>query len=206
LVPDDDVLLLNPDVVAPPGSIELLESYARNHVHVGIVVPRLVYEDGSTQESVRQFPNPLALLARRSSWFRGTGLGHRVISSFLLEGEAASEPRPVQWAIGAVQFVRRSAIRDVGGMQEWIFLYGEDMDWCYRMWQRGWQVHLVPQAIMQHRYQRLSRSTLDVRSAATRHHWASLLKLFILHPSLLVGRGPRAAHEATRRFATTRAQ
>ena len=46
--------------------------------------------------------------------------------------------------------VRRAAIREVGAMDERIFLYGEDLDWCYRMWQRGWEVHVVPDAVMEH--------------------------------------------------------
>jgi GT2 family glycosyltransferase len=203
LAPADDILVINPDVVVRPESLELLEEYCAEHPRVGIAVPRLVYPDGSIQESVRQFPNPLALLARRSAWFRRTRVGRRIIADFLLEGEAITQPRPIQWAIGAVHFVRRAAIDQVGGMQEWIFLYGEDMDWCYRMWQKGWEVHVVPQSVMQHRFQRLSSSSLDFRSAATRHHWASLVKLFVLHPTLLIGHGPRAAHEATRRFAPT---
>ncbi len=197
LVPENDILVINPDVVVRPGSLEELEAYCRDHPRVGIAVPRLVYPDGSVQELVRRFPNPLALLARRSGWFRRTTLGRRIIANFLLENDVPTEARPIEWAIGAVHFARRAAIDEVGGMQEWIFLYGEDMDWCYRMWQKGWEVHVVPQSVMQHRFQRLSSSSLDFRSAETRHHWASLVKLFILHPTLLVGRGPKQAHTAT---------
>lgn len=51
--------------------------------------------------------------------------------------------------------------------------------WCYRMWQQGWEVHVVPDAVMEHRLTRLSSRSVDFRSAATRHHWASLLKLFV---------------------------
>jgi GT2 family glycosyltransferase len=75
-------------------------------------------------------------------------------------------------------------------MDERLFLYGEDVDWCYRMWESGWEVHLVPAATMEHAYERSSRRTLDLRSPATRHHWASVAKLYALHPALLIGRGP----------------
>ncbi len=95
--------------------------------------------------------------------------------------------------------IRREAILEVGGMDERIFLYGEDLDWCYRMWQRGWEVHVVPEAVMEHVYERQSCRTLDLRSAATRHHWASVFKLFAIHLSLLIGRGPRQAREALAR-------
>ena len=203
LVPRDDVLLINPDIVCRSGSIATLEDYLGAHPSIGIAVPHLLYPDGSTQESVRRFPDPLGLLARRMPLFARSRAGRAVLARFLLEGEGRSSPRPVDWAIGAAMLVRRAAIHDVGGMQEWMFLYGEDTDWCYRMWQKGWEVHLVPEAVMEHRYQRHSRSTLDFRSAATRHHWASLVKLFVLHPALLLGRGPRQARDAHRRWSRT---
>jgi GT2 family glycosyltransferase len=81
-------------------------------------------------------------------------------------------------------------------MDERIFLYGEDWDWCYRMWAGGWEVHIEPAAVVEHEYERQSRRTLDLRSPAVRHHWASALKLIAIHPGLLVGRMPKAAADA----------
>jgi hypothetical protein len=197
LAPDDDILVVNPDVVVTPGAVAALEAYLRAEPAVGIVVPRLVYPDGTIQESIRAFPSPLALLARRSPFGR-TGPGRRILADFLLADETPTTARPIPWAIGAAMLVRRAAIRAVGGMDERIFLYGEDTDWCHRMWSAGWAVHIEPAAVMTHHYLRHSRRTLDVRSAATRHHWVSLAKLFGLHPGLLVGRGPRRAEAAIR--------
>ena len=138
------------------------------------------------------------MLARRSPLGR-TAVGRRILARHFCLDDPARSAGPVHNAIGAAMLVRREAIRDVGAMDERIFLYGEDLDWCYRMWQRGWEVHVVPEAVMEHAYERQSRRTLDLRSAATRHHWASILKLFVIHPSLLIGRGPRRAHEAVAR-------
>ena len=138
------------------------------------------------------------MLARRSPLgrTRSAAASSRGTSASTIPPLAAG---PVHWGIGAAMLVRRAAIREVGPMDERIFLYGEDVDWCYRMWQHGWEVHVVPDAVMEHAYERQSHRTLDLRSAATRHHWASILKLFVIHPSLLVGRGPRRAHDAVER-------
>jgi GT2 family glycosyltransferase len=122
-----------------------------------------------------------------------------------LTEEPIDEPRPIGFAIGAAMLVRRAAIDQVGGMDGRMFLYGEDVDWCYRMWQRGWEVHVVPAAVMEHRYQRMSRRTLDLRSPAVRHHWTSLAKLYAIHPPLLFGRGPAHARRATDRYRRERA-
>jgi GT2 family glycosyltransferase len=187
---DDDVLIVNPDLQAKNESVAILEAYIRDHPRVGIAAPRLVYPDGSIQESARTFPSPLKLLARRSPFGR-TPWGKRLRASYLMSDHISSEPEPVDFVIGAAMLVRRQAIDEVGGMDERIFLYGEDVDWCYRMWDRGWEVHLVPSAVMQHHYERLSRRSLDFRSAAVRHHWVSIAKLYALHPRLLLGWGPR---------------
>jgi hypothetical protein len=188
-VPDEDVLLVNPDLVAKPETIAILEAYLAQHPGVGIAAPRLVYPDGTIQESARTFPSPLKVFARRSPFGR-TGVGKRIVASYLRTAEVGPEPRPVDFVIGAAMLVRRAAIREVGGMDERMFLYGEDVDWCYRMWEAGWEVHLVPDAVMEHHYERSSRRTLDFRSAAVRHHWASLFKVYASHPRLLLGWGP----------------
>jgi N-acetylglucosaminyl-diphospho-decaprenol L-rhamnosyltransferase len=192
---EDDVLVVNPDVTVNQASVARLQTYLDQHPNVGLVVPLLRYPDGRLQESVRTFPNPLALLARRSPFGR-TRLGHRILSHFLLDEAQLGEARPIEWAIGAAILVRRQAIREIGGMDERIFLYGEDLDWCIRMWEGGWQVHVEPAATFTHAFTRLSRRSLDLRSAPVRHHWASLVKLFTKYPGLLLGRGPRAARQA----------
>ncbi len=195
--PADDILLANPDLVVLPGSVAALQAYLDAHPRVGIVVPRLVYPDGSPQASIRTWPSPLTMLARRSPFGR-TRMGERVLRRHLRLDDPPREAGPVHWGLGAAMLVRREAIGAVGGMDERIFLYGEDLDWCYRMWQAGWEVHVEPAAVMEHAYERQSRRTLDLRNPATRHHWASIAKLFVIHPPLLLGRGPRESRRRVR--------
>jgi N-acetylglucosaminyl-diphospho-decaprenol L-rhamnosyltransferase len=95
--------------------------------------------------------------------------------------------------------VRRAAIEQIGPMDERLFLYGEDWDWCYRMWKAGWEVHIEPASVMEHEYERKSRRTFDFRSPAVRHHWASALKLVAIHPGLLFGFMPGPARTVGRR-------
>ena len=58
----------------------------------------------------------------------------------------ASTAGRVDWVTGAVLAARRSAIEQVGRMDERYFLYWEDLDWCYRMQRAGWGVYAVPEA------------------------------------------------------------
>lgn len=201
---DDDLLIINPDVLVNREAVERLQTYLDANPRVGIVAPRLRYPDGRTQESARTFPNPLALLARRSPFGR-TRMGRAVLGRYLLGDADLTSSGPIQWAIGAAILARRAAIHEVGGMAEWIFLYGEDLEWCIRMWKHGWEVHVAPDAVFEHVFTRLSRRSLDFRSAPTRHHWASLVKLFGHYPGLLIGRGPALAHRRTGGRRATRA-
>ncbi len=195
--PGEDILLINPDVVVRPGSVGILDAYLSDHARVGIVVPRLLNPDGSVQANVRTFPTPLTMLARRSPLGR-TGHGQKILRDHFLADGGSPVARPVPAVTGAVMLVRRATIEAIGPMDERIFLYGEDWDWCYRAWAAGWEVHIEPKAVMDHEYERQSRRTLDLRSAAVRHHWASALKLAAIHPGLLVGRMPVGARDAAR--------
>jgi GT2 family glycosyltransferase len=197
MAPHSDILLVNPDAVVRPDGVITLETYLREHPRVGIVVPRLINPDGSIQHSARTFPTPWTMLARRTVLGR-LPIFRSLAARHVLAGHVPDVARPIQFAIGAAMLVRRTAIDDVGPMDERIFLYGEDADWCYRMWKAGWEVHIQPAAVMEHEYERKSRRTFDLRSPAVRHHWASALKLAVIHPGLVVGRMPRAARDAGR--------
>jgi GT2 family glycosyltransferase len=87
--------------------------------------------------------------------------------------------RAVDWLMGACLCVRRSAAEQVGLLDEGYHLYYEDIDWCYRMWQNGWEVHYVPEAVIMHHYQRTSAQRLISRALWT--HVRSCLRFFAKH-------------------------
>ena len=54
------------------------------------------------------------------------------------------------WVGGACLLARASAIAQVGSLDEGFFMYAEDIDWCYRMWQSGWEVWYTPDVVVVH--------------------------------------------------------
>lgn len=189
---DGDILLLNPDVVAEQSGIAALEGDLNRYPKAGIVAPQLRYPTGDTQSSARTFPSPLTMLMRRTSLGR-TSFGTARLSTHLDPVGNVSRGVPVDWVLGAAMLIRREALDDVGGFDERFFLYGEDVDLCYRMWAARWQVRLAGGVTFVHDYQRQSAHTFDLRNRATRSHWISALRLFAKHPGLLVGSKPAAA-------------
>ena len=75
--------------------------------------------------------------------------------------------------------VRKKAVEEVGLMDDRFFLYFEDVDWCFRMWENGWQVAYVAEAAMIHKHMRTSANKLFNR--ATREHFKSLFYFLLKH-------------------------
>ena len=174
-----DIALVNPDVSVGPGTLDRL-AYTADRQGAGIVVPCLTYPDGASQESTRSFPTLYHLLARRTR-LRETSLG-RQWHLDSLPSCRKSPVQPVDWAIGALMYIPRSALARTGGFDEKFFVYGEDVDLCARMWRSGLPVLLDIDATATHRYVRSSRRTFDFRQPATRYHWASICRLAYKYP------------------------
>jgi GT2 family glycosyltransferase/lipopolysaccharide/colanic/teichoic acid biosynthesis glycosyltransferase len=147
------VLVLNPDIVVLPGSIERLLSFMKEHPDAGIAGSKLLNPDDTLQHSCRRFYTFRTLVLRRTflgSIFRKS----RAISDHLMLEFDHDTSRQVDWVIGACMMVRKKALEDIGGMDERFFLYFEDVDWCYRAWQSGWKVFYVADSVMKHRHTR----------------------------------------------------
>lgn len=145
-----EVFLLNPDTVVHPGALDRLVEFLDARPRCGMVGPQLRYPDGSLQWSCRRFPNFGAGL------FRNTPLGklfpgNRFTTAYLMDDWDHSSPRRVDWLSGACCLVRREVLDSVGLLDDRFFLYCEDVDWCYRMRQAGWERWYVPTAVVTHR-------------------------------------------------------
>jgi N-acetylglucosaminyl-diphospho-decaprenol L-rhamnosyltransferase len=169
---EEDLLILNPDVVVEPGSIEVLERTARERPRAGILAPRLLNPDGSLQLSARRFYTWRTLLLRRAPLF-GLDRKSRDVREHLMLDWDHAETRPVDWVLGAALYARREAVRDVGLMDERYFLYFEDVDWCQRMWRHGYEVVYCADATMRHEH---ARSSAQLRPSSVRAHAAGLLR------------------------------
>jgi N-acetylglucosaminyl-diphospho-decaprenol L-rhamnosyltransferase len=140
------VLLLNPDAFLMPGALVALLEAAVSRPRAGIVGALVIDQKGRVQAgSYGHFPSLASAVGLHlwRSWQR-------------LRGNTTLSPRPprataqVDWVTGAAMLVRRAAIEEVGSLDEGFFLYYEDIDWCWRMRARGWEVLLEPTAMVVH--------------------------------------------------------
>ncbi len=149
----DYYLVLNPDIVVQPGALDRLLTFADENPRAGMVGPQLLNEDGSVQDSCRRFYTLKTLLLRRTFLGRIFPDSETVRQHLMMDFDHRSE-RPVDWILGGCLLVRTSAMDRTGPMDERFFLYFEDVDWCYRMWQAGFEVQYTPDARFIHRHRR----------------------------------------------------
>lgn len=144
------IMLLNSDTLVKPGAIQKLIKFMDNHSRVGIAAPQLLNPDGSIQPNGGYLPRLSNIIAWMlfiddlpfiKPWFWSYQL--RYLPKF-------SRTREMGWLQGAALVLRRQTLEEVGPLDENIFMYGEDVEICYRTRQAGWQVMLLPQAQIIH--------------------------------------------------------
>jgi N-acetylglucosaminyl-diphospho-decaprenol L-rhamnosyltransferase len=144
------VMLLNNDTVVEPDALHLLIEYLESHPAVGAVGPKLLLLDGSLDLACRRsFPTPevslyrmlgLSRLFPRSPRFGRYNLTY-------LDPDLETE---VDALVGAAMLLRLDVVREVGLLDESFFMYGEDLDWCFRIKSFGWRIVYYPRAVIHH--------------------------------------------------------
>ena len=171
------ILLLNPDTLVPPGALAQLVRFADEHPRAGVVGPKLVYGDGRLQHSCRRFPTIAAAL------FRNTLLGAlvpcaRASASYLMEEWDHNEAREVDWVSGACMMIRREAFEEVGALDAGFYWGSEDVDYCWRVHEAGWQVLYTPEPMITHF---VGRSTDQVMLRTIVRTHRSMYRLYSRH-------------------------
>jgi GT2 family glycosyltransferase len=174
------VLLLNADAIPRPGALAALARDLDAHPAAALVGPRLDYADGSRQPSCYPFLTPANVLLVM------TGLNDalapvRVLRRLRFE-TAPDEERSVPWVKGAALALRRRAFEQVGGFDPSFFLYGEELDLCYRLRRAGWDIRFTPAAAIVHHE---GTSSERRRAAIERRVYSSLVHFYRRHYSPL---------------------
>ncbi len=148
------VLIFNPDIILPEGSLETLIRFLDANPNVGMVGPRLNNPDGSLQYSCYRFMEPKTVLYRRVPLLRSLPFAKRHIDSYLMTDVDHSKTQDVDYLLGAAMLVRKEVLQKVGGFDPAYFVYFEDQDLCRQIWKAGWRVVYHPEAVMTHYHRR----------------------------------------------------
>lgn len=168
------VMILNPDTVVTAGAFEVMHAYLEAHPDVGAVGPRLLLPDGSLDLACRRsFPSP------EVSLWRMTGLArlfprHPRFGRYNMTFVDALQTIDVDALVGACMLMPTAVVREVGLLDETYFMYGEDLDWCYRFKMYGWRVVYVADAVVHH----VKRASSRQRPVQTIRHFYDAMRIF----------------------------
>jgi GT2 family glycosyltransferase len=178
------LLFLNPDTMAQGDAIRRMILCLRRATKAGAVGCRLVDAEMNPQmDSVQRYPSPLGELL-------DSNLLRRLFPSLSLWGMApllglSQGPLAVEAVSGACLLMRKSVFESIGRFSTDYFMYGEDIDLCYRVRARGLRVYVDPGAVVTHYG---GGSTGAERSA-----WAATLTRHSVHIFLKKNKGRAAA-------------
>ncbi len=144
------VLLLNPDTVILDEALVQMVRFADENPDIGALGPKVLTAQGEVDmRCARRFPSLL------SEFFELTRLSYRfprnrLLGSYLMSYWDHNDSREVEVLMGACMLVRREAMEQVGLLDEAFYMYGEDVEWCYRLKRAGWRIWYDSEARIVH--------------------------------------------------------
>ncbi|WKZ30979.1 MAG: glycosyltransferase family 2 protein [Candidatus Dojkabacteria bacterium] len=167
----DYILLVNPDMRIDSQSIELMKKSLDNGEKIAAVGPKLLDDENNIEDSVITPPK-----------------FHLLFMKFMIHGLTGSERislnyDPTSWSraqaiSGACMLIRRVAIDDAGFFNERFFMYFEDVEFCWRLRKKGWEIYYDPNAIAHHSRGKSSEEKEDVRRWRAEQTYISLITYF----------------------------
>jgi GT2 family glycosyltransferase len=167
-------LLLNPDCVIKAQAISRCIQFLKAHPEAGIVGCRVKNPDGTLQRaSRRSIPRPSV------AFYRFSGLSfifpkNRRLAAYNLSHMDVNQTHEVEAVSGSFLLFRHEVLETAGYLDEAFFLYGEDLDFCYRASLAGWKVFYYPGAEITH-FKRGSSSRSVVLS---NYHFYNAMEIF----------------------------
>jgi hypothetical protein len=169
------LLLINPDTIVQEDTLRVMLAFFAETPDAGLAGCKILNPDGSLQLACRRtYPTPWVAFTKTfglSSLFPGSRLFGKYNLTFLNENETY----PVDAVSGSFMMVTREVLEAVGGLDESFFMYGEDLDWCYRVTQAGFKVYYVHGTkIVHYKGESTRRSDIDELK-----HFYGAMQLFV---------------------------
>jgi GT2 family glycosyltransferase len=168
----ESLLLLNPDAVLVGDAVQGMLRALADDPRRGAISPRIDRPDGSLDAACRRtFPTPLIAFWRLAGLSRLRPASTR-FGAYNLTHLPVDQATEIDSGSGACLLIRRSVWDQLGGFDVGFFMYGEDLDLCWRIHQLGFTVWYEPSARVVHRKGQSSRQdALPMLVAFHRSMW-----------------------------------
>ncbi len=156
------ILLLNPDTIVQEDTFEKTIIFFEQTSDAGMAGCKILNPDGTLQLACRRsFPGPWTSFCKvtgLSNLFPGSRLFARYNLTYLNENQTYE----VDAISGSFMMIKRETFEKVGKLDEQFFMYGEDLDWCYRVQKEGYKVYYVHDTqIIHYKGESTKRSSID---------------------------------------------
>lgn len=142
-------LVLNPDVYFEQNTLEKIVHFMDARTEVGLVIPRVLYPDGSFQYAYKLLPTPLVMFCRR--FFKVKKVLDRLNYRFEYRFADFGREMEVPYMNGSFLFFRTAELKRLGLFDERIFMYMEDADISRRFFINSKALY-YPGAVVYHRF------------------------------------------------------
>ena len=173
------ILLLNSDTMVEKETLPKVVKFMEENPKVGVATCRVELADGELDPAChRGFPTPWASL----TYFFGLEKlfpKSKIFGQYHQTYKDLHTTHEIDSPSGSFYLVRRKTIDEVGLLDEDFFMYGEDLDWSFRIKQAGWKIMYVPEVKITHFKKQSGRENVDLeeRKRATDHFYQTM-KLF----------------------------
>ncbi|MBP1682755.1 MAG: putative glycosyltransferase [Ignavibacteriaceae bacterium] len=156
------ILFINPDCIVSEDTLDKMISFFESHTECGLAGCKILNSDGTLQLACRRsFPGPW------TSFTKVTGLSNlfpksRIFARYNLTYLDENKTYEVDAVSGSFMMIRREVYEKVGGFDEQFFMYGEDLDLCYRIQKSGFKVFYVHTTqVIHYKGESTKKSNLD---------------------------------------------
>lgn len=169
------ICLLNPDTIVEEDTFNTMIRFMESHPEAGMAGCKILNPDGTFQLACRRsFPTPWVAFTKifgLSALFPKSKLFARYNITYLDENQTYE----VDAISGSFMFLRREVYEKVGGLDESFFMYGEDLDWCFRIKEAGFKIYYVHSTkIIHFKGESTKRSNIDEVK-----HFYNAMRLFV---------------------------
>jgi GT2 family glycosyltransferase len=134
------ILMLNPDTIVTREALEGCISFMDQHTEAGACGVYMLRTDGTfAPESRRALPTPFVAFCKMSGLSKLFPKS-RTLGRYYMQHLDKNKENHIDIMSGAYMFLRHSTIKETGTLDETFFMYGEDIDLCYRIKKAGWKI------------------------------------------------------------------
>jgi GT2 family glycosyltransferase len=170
-------LLLNPDTEVMNDTLARMLEFMKDNPRVGILCCKNVDIQGNFERTVHPTPS---LIHEFSYFFYILKLDRILPSRMILRyyddvAKSSLDPFPVGWVCGACLMINKETIKEIGLLDENLFMFFEDVDWCMRANKKGWKVMYHPHVSILHHEAGSSKTDINLISQRLEYSYKSKL-------------------------------